>query len=238
MRIEGLLDGSETQFLIDSGAAIFVIHSSVILNGVSLNSQDGSTEIIAAKGQPLRIVGQVELSVSFATTDFNTQDKFLVANDLPVAGILGCDFLSTHAAIINYADRCLFLGNNSPIPILPSSEGVNVSCCCPLSLPADITIPPRMVKKISVMFSNKMSRPLMGMGLVEPLPTTAKHLAIARSLSTIQDNAVHIQVMNTGPLPIQLYRGTKLATFTPRDHVFVLEKGSAVNACLDTPASF
>ena len=80
-----------------------------------------------------------------------------------------------------------------------------------------------------------MSGPLKGMGLVEPLPTTAKHLAIARSLSTIQNNAVHIQVMNTGPLPIQLYRGTKLATFTPRDHVFVLEEESAVNACSDQP---
>ena len=74
-------------------------------------------------------------------------------------------FFSTHAAIIKYADRCLVLGNNSPIPILPSSEGVNVSYCCPLSLPADITIPPRMVKKISVMFSNKNVWPIDGNGL-------------------------------------------------------------------------
>ena len=73
-------------------AAISAIRSSVIPNGVSLNNQDGSTEIIATNGQPLRIVGQVELSVSFATTDFNTQDKFLVVNDLPVAGILVSDF--------------------------------------------------------------------------------------------------------------------------------------------------
>ena len=86
MRIEGLLDGSETQFLIDSGATISFIRSSDIPNGVSLNSQDSSTEIIAANGQLLRIVGHVELSISFATTDFNTQHKFLVVNDLPVAG--------------------------------------------------------------------------------------------------------------------------------------------------------
>ena len=65
---------------------------------------------------PLCVVRQVELFVSFATTDFNTQPKFLVVNDLPVAGILGSDFLSTHAAIISYADRCLVLEIIAPYP--------------------------------------------------------------------------------------------------------------------------
>ena len=56
-----------------------------------------------------------------------------------------------------------------------------------------------------------------------------QHFAVAQSLSTNHDDRVTIQVMNTGQLPCELYKGTKLATFTPREHIFVLENGHQEN---------
>ena len=63
-------------------------------------------------------------------------------------------------------------------------------------------------------------------GLVEALLTKLQHLVVARSLSAIHNNRVIVQVMNTGPLPLTLYKGTKLATYTPREHILLIDQPS------------
>ena len=32
--------------------------------------------------------------------------------------------------------------------------------------------------------------------------------------------------MNTGPLPLTLYKGTKVATYTPREHILLIDQSS------------
>ena len=47
---------------------------------------------------------------------------------------------------------------------------------------------------------------------------------LAHSLSSVYDkNVVMIQVMNTGSSPVTLYKGTRLASFIPQEHVLVID---------------
>ena len=61
--------------------------------------------------------------------------------------------------------------------------------------------------------------------MVEPLlHSPHNHLVVAWSISPICNSSVHIQVMNTGPLPIKLYKGTKMGTWVPRDYISIIEE--------------
>ena len=91
LHIEGFLKNSKTQFLIDSGAAISVIQATVLPEGTPISGREYPVKTVAANGQPLDIIGQMEVSVSF-TNDFHTSHKFLVVKDLSIPVILGSDF--------------------------------------------------------------------------------------------------------------------------------------------------
>ena len=47
---------------------------------------------------------------------------------------------------------------------------------------------------------------------------------VARSLSVVNDKGeVAVQVMNVGPMEVTLHKGTRIANFVPRRHVFLLD---------------
>ena len=64
-------------------------------------------------------------------------------------------------------------------------------------------------------------------GLVEPVSLKVNHVMLAHSLSSVQyNNNVVVQVMNTDTAPVTLYKGTKLASFTSQEYVFVLDEAT------------
>ena len=51
-------------------------------------------------------------------------------------------------------------------------------------------------------------------------------MLVARSLSTVMEgNGVKLQVMNTGPMPIMLYKGMKIASLIPRQNIMFVGEG-------------
>ena len=80
----------------------------------------------------------------------------------------------------------------------------------------------------------------IGEGLIEEgdVDGKPKNMLVARSLSTVMEgNGVKLQVMNTGPMPIMLYKGMKIASFIPRQNMHnvrwrreILGEGDNVNS--------
>lgn len=59
-------------------------------------------------------------------------------------------------------------------------------------------------------------------GVIEPVELSGmpKHVMVARSLGCVSANGeVPLQIMNVGPGPIKILRGTKVGYFTPREHL-------------------
>ena len=86
-------------FLIDMGASI---RADTLPVGSSIMPGPSRMDTVAANGQPLEVVGQVAISVSFSTT-LTISHTFIVVHNLSVPGILGAEFLSKHAAIIDFS---------------------------------------------------------------------------------------------------------------------------------------
>ena len=61
--------------------------------------------------------------------------------------------------------------------------------------------------------------------LVEPHwhTGTPKHLLFARTISTVQEGCVELQVTNSSPTPVKLFHGTKIGQFTPLEQVQLVD---------------
>ena len=96
--------------------------------------------------------------------------------------------------------------------------------------PTNITIPGRTVQFLA----GKLNTPCNATSaLVDPLARSPTH---ARSLSPlINTTDILLQVMNISPIPVIVYKGTKLATMTPEHNVMLLSHTTAVID--DNPAS-
>ena len=90
------------QLLVDTGAMISVIDFNNIPEGVTVTPYEATRITVGANGQPLNMVGQVNLSICFIP-NVTLMHAFVVVSDLPVAGILGAEFLVKHSAVVDLA---------------------------------------------------------------------------------------------------------------------------------------
>ena len=72
----GTINESKTKFLIDSGAAVSVIHLKQV-PGSSLIKETPHVQTVGVNGAPLDIVGQTTLVVGLGT--FQAEQEFVVA---------------------------------------------------------------------------------------------------------------------------------------------------------------
>ena len=116
LQVQGLLHQHPVTFLLDSGAAVSVVHYDKLppkcADGLSQVMTD--TSMVGANGQPLEVVGQVELPVTVGK--FKATHEFVVVQHLSVDCLLGADFLLQHKAVIDCGTNNLQLdATHTPI---------------------------------------------------------------------------------------------------------------------------
>lgn len=114
----GTLNGRPVQVLVDSGASVTVVARSLVAE-LKLHSErfdhdaggaGGAMEQYVVKGAALQIGSFIPRLADVAGLDFEHINAPLRANGATeVDVILGADVFDTHAAIIDYATRTLFL---------------------------------------------------------------------------------------------------------------------------------
>jgi len=93
----------QTSFLLDSGAAISVVHHMLLPSHIGISSP--TTAAVSATGALLDIAGRATLSVSLGT--FTTTHEFTVVHHLTVDCLLGADFLKRYRAVVNCGNSTL-----------------------------------------------------------------------------------------------------------------------------------
>ena len=221
--ITASINRTPTQFLIDTGASVSVIRADTLPEGSSIMPGQSLVDTVGANGQPLEVVGQITISVSFTTT-LTISHTFIVVHKLSVPGILGAEFLSKHAAIIDFAARTLQIGLESPVtlPINDLSPLTTPVALINTILPNNTTIPPRTVQHVLIKVTDTIADGEVG--LIEPLDNNPQQLILGRSLSVVKNNKAVVQLLNTGPIPITLHKNQKIGTFTPRKYVCVMDQ--------------
>ena len=100
-----------------------------------------------------------------------------------------------------------------------------------------VIIPGRSIQLIDVALPEevKLKSPLSP--LIEPLATAKlpQHLLAARTLRPVLNNHALIQIINTSPISMKLYQGTKIGKVTPLADIHFVEtqdsKSPAINTC-------
>ena len=183
-----------------------------------------SAGAVAANGSPLDVVGCVKLPVSIGS--FCTTEDFIVTRQLTVDCLLGAKFLRRHKAVIDCKTGTLSIGDVEALHKVPLSIDQHVQdtydpvcVICPM----DFEIPGRSVQ----LFHGRLQGNVVETCevLIEQEGNSIPSgLCVARSLSPVlQNQGVVLQVMNTSPTPIKLYKGSKLGIATPRHSILLLD---------------
>jgi len=220
-------------FLVDSGAAVSVVHYNLVRDMQLADTPSGA---VGANGSPLDVVGQTTVTIILGY--FTIKHNFVVVRNLTVDCLLGADFMRNHAAILDCDRNTLSLGREPrvTIPIALKQQPMLCKASCAahtVRSSQDWEIPARSVKLIvGTIDVPSAANSIM---LVEPVDTLPHQLHIARSSSSCHNNQVTIQVLNISPSPITVYKGMSLGKVTPEDDVLLVNDESVGTV---TQASF
>ena len=140
--VNGYIGDTPVNFLVDSGAALSVIHYNLVKD---------MQLAVGANGSPLVIVGQIMVTVALA--DFIIDHNFVVVRNLTVDCLLGADFMKHHAAILDCDHNILSPGREPKvtIPLALKRQPVPCKASCAVHLVCssqDLEIPARSVQLI------------------------------------------------------------------------------------------
>ena len=220
LQVEGSVGSSCVKFLVDSGAAGSAIDRALLPRDIHHRINPSSSETIGANGMPLDVVGRIPLEVTLG--EFRQTHDFVVVRNLSVDCLLGADFLLRHGAVVDCTSRRLSLaGTEVPIISQPrrTDEGEPVTCI--VTIPSTVEVPGRTVRLIQGKLSGSID-PGVKEGLVETLNSggVPRHLFVARTLSQVSPaTEVVLQVVNTAPEALKLYKGTRIGQFTSRRRI-------------------
>ena len=242
--VNGKINDKQTYFLLDSGAAISVICERILPTDTEI--RNSAAAAVGATGTPLVVKGHVTLSVSMG--QLTVMHEFTVVQNLSVSCLLGADFLRRYSAIVDCGNCLLHLSHRQQRHTIPiSQETCAVQQLTPISpmanddmiitAPANIIIPARTIQLIVGLIHSEDSA--VSNVLVEPLSKLPNHLCLARSLSPLLNQTeVILQVMNTSPTPLTIYKGMKLGTATPGYNILSISNADSLvdERSMDTTA--
>ena len=239
LRINGLLGHSPVTFLLDSGATISVVRLDTLT--AELRSQittNGLTAPIGANGSPLDMVGQVKIQVTIG--NFHTEQVFIVVNTLTVDCLLGSDFLVAQEVIIDYKKGTVLIkGNEIPFNMTNGIATSNYEIGSRVvSASQTTTIPGRTIQLLTVSLPTEVKTIGFSSVLIEPQcpDKSPSNISVARTFSSItSDSLAIIQVMNTSPTPVTIYRGTTLGQFTPLSELLLVESQQPASPATSSP---
>ena len=227
LKVPGYIGTTPVEFLVDSGAAVSVVRMDAIpASSYSHINYVSDVTAVSASGHSLDIIGKAVLPLTIGHV--KCKQEFTIVHNLTVECLLGVDFLIGNQGTIDCVRKCLTLASEE----IPFNSADNISydepngTKIPVTVLETVEIQSRSIQYIAAHLHATPISYTSREGLVEPLksPTTPKHLAIARSLNTVDaTNGVVVQVMNISPGNITLCKGTPLGEFIPIFNVCVVE---------------
>ena len=225
INVHGLLNGSNVQFLLDSGAAQSVIRFDTLNESQHRQLTGIETMMLVANGLPLDVKELVELTVKLGT--FSAIHPFVVVEDLTVGCLLGADFLTAYGAVIDCECATLSLGRETrtQVPLSLGNKGHQAttavvaaptrtsrsrSSSIAVVAPTTLELAGRSVHLLCTRLANHTNLAGVDTGLVEPVDNgQPRCLFIGCTLSQVSsEGEVLMQVLIANPEPVKLHQGT------------------------------
>ena len=229
LKVDGYLGNLPVQFLLDSGAAVSVIRYEILdcyyQQKITISSTPAA---VTANGSALEIVGEIIMPISIA--QFHSSQLFTVVRNLTVDYILGVDCLMQHGTVIDCKHCCATMGG---VELSFYAQPVQSSTRdCTLHLINDvvkvaqtIVIAGRTVQLLEVMLPPEITTLGVCNVLIEQQQSSnvPSHFLFPRTLSHVTSTgSAVIQVVNTGPSDVTLYKNTAIGHCTPAQNLLTI----------------
>ena len=207
--VYGHVHGADVRFLIDTGAAVSLLNSTVwrkLSAKASLRLEPWlGARLVGVDGSQLRVLGQARLPLVIGTATISA--SVVVVDTLTTEGILGMDFLRQHRCTIDIPGDCLLFAHQGiKVPLQGSDCS---SSYYPVRLVQTVKIPPRSELEIVGESSIPISGCHKRLWLLEGSPQKSQVL-VARSLLESSGSKIPIRLCNPTDKPITMYRTTKV----------------------------
>ncbi|GMF42734.1 unnamed protein product [Phytophthora fragariaefolia] len=203
----GYIDCLPSQMLVDTGATLRLVDRRVLKR---LGRSSGPLEpyeglVRSSSGHKLRTRGWIRLALRLGSKEISL--SLLVADKLHVDAILGVDALGAFGAVIDVAERSLTLKGSGEV--LPLGFTV-VQESYITAMATSVRLPPRGQALVRTRVVGDVAE--KAVVLVEGSLGLPPSLCVARTLCTVEDGLVVVEVCNASTDECWIRRGTVVAS--------------------------
>ena len=230
LKVDGTIGNLSVQFLLDSGAAVSVIHYKILDSHYQQQITPANVKAaVTANGGLLEVLGQITLPIGIG--HFNSTHLFTVVRNLTVECILGADYLIQHGAVIDCNQCCLTVGGvQVPFYAHPvesnHSDSLIHSISDTVKVLHTVKVRGRSIQPIELLLPTQIATLGVSDVLIEQQMSsnTSKQLLFPRTLSHVSSGGHPIvHVINTGPVDLILYKNTSVGYCTPVQNLLAIE---------------
>ena len=234
MMIQGEVAGRVTRMLIDTGSGVTLIREDVwrdVLKsgGYGYHLKDLNHPVVAANGQQLNLLGQVELPLHIGS--IHTNFPFLVASQLTQECLVGADFLSKFNCQLDLGAGVLVVGTEA-LSMETDKRRPSVGVCN-VQLMEHVEVPGSSQMRILTACKGGLFG-IQGSVLLEPNAAFMERhgLMVARSVSCVGkgSNEVLVQLLNPSPFPVVLHKQEVVGTLCPLEEHSSMACSAGVDA--------
>ncbi len=210
--IEGTIQNKQLSFLIDTGASVTIVKTSVyqeIPRDKRPPLEKVNVEMVAADGRSILCHGKGLFNLKIEGVEL--QHEVWVA-DISLDGILGFDFLNSNQCYLDVGKGELGFGE---LPNNPYDDDDDEESTVHVAASRTLEVPPESEAMITGRFLNKPSSPTEG--ILEPVYDflSTHPLLLARTLVDTKNEDVVLRVLNVTQETICVHEGTIVANFDP-----------------------
>ena len=209
--------------MLDTGSSISFISEETKMSIPSLAKRPIKKKFVmsqAVTGQSLDTLGMVD--ITFSLGSHTLQQEVQVIRNVSQGFILGFDFLTPHRVILDMGRGLCYLGDDV-LPLLKKSS--LVPAVCTAQMMENTTIPPcsEFICKVALISPVITAGiPNCYSGYLEPRQLELDGIAVARTLSTVENGCTVVRIINPTHGPMVLYSGMQLGQFTPVSNTEVI----------------
>ena len=211
-RLEGTVNGAQTSFLVDTGAAVSLLRDDAWARS---NAERACTEslkpwsnprLVGVDGSPLPVLGCARVEIDLAGEKLPMD--VVVVSTLTTEAILGLDFLHKYRANIDLGEKKLSLGDRRCIlPLVEANQPKQNANPCVRALET-IQIPPCSEMEVMACLEEPLGD---GTWLMEGTQEKRVPALVARALVNANTSRVPVRLLNPRAEPVQLFKGTEVA---------------------------
>ena len=219
-RVEGMVNGAKTSFLVDTGAAVSLLRKDAWARSNADRAHTGTLEpwskprLVGVDGSPLPVLGCTQVEIDLAGEKLPTE--VVVVSALTTEAILGLDFLHKYRAKVDLGEKQLFLGDRGcTIPLLETNrQNTNAEHRVRVRALETIKLPPSSEMEVMAYLEEP---PGEGTWLVEGTPEERAPALVARALVNANTTRVPVRLLNPRTEPVHVYKGVEIAVLEQVD---------------------